>query len=88
MNDDAKSTTWPPAVEMVGRHAIVTPLTQAHAPALAEAVRDGDLWKLWYTSVPSPGSMGADVAARLARREKGTWLPFGSSRKPADSRLG
>jgi RimJ/RimL family protein N-acetyltransferase len=81
MNGDAlprpkPSEPWPPAVELVGRHAIVTPLTLAHAPALAEAVRDGELWKLWYTNVPSPGTMEADISARLARRERGTWLPF------------
>ncbi len=76
MSHAAQSAPWPPAIELVGRHAIVTPLTLAHAPALAEAVRDGDLWKLWYTTVPSPEGMEADIAGRLTRREKGTWLPF------------
>jgi RimJ/RimL family protein N-acetyltransferase len=76
MSDGAESAPWPPAVELVGRHAVVSPLTHEHAPALCEAVRDGELWKLWYTTVPSPESMEADIAARLARREKGTWLPF------------
>jgi RimJ/RimL family protein N-acetyltransferase len=76
MSEDAQLAPWPPAVELVGRHAIVTPLTPSHAHALAEAVRDGELWKLWYTSVPSPERMEEDIAARLARREKGTWLPF------------
>ncbi len=37
---------------------------------------DGELWKLWYTNVPSPSEMEADIAARLARRTKGAWLPF------------
>jgi RimJ/RimL family protein N-acetyltransferase len=76
MSGDAQRALWPPAVELVGRHAIVTPLTPDHAPALADAVRDGELWKLWYTTVPSPDTMEADIAARLERRRKGTWLPF------------
>ena len=76
MSDDSESASWPPAVELVGRHAVVTLLTHEHAPALSEAVRDGELWKLWYTTVPSPENMEADIAARLARREKGAWLPF------------
>jgi RimJ/RimL family protein N-acetyltransferase len=76
VSDDVQLSPWPPAVELVGRHVVVTPLVPAHAPALAEAVRDGELWKLWYTTVPSPESMEADIAARLARRQKGAWLPF------------
>lgn len=76
MSGGDRLTPWPPSVDLVGRHAIVAPLTLAHAPALAEAVRDGELWKLWYTTVPSPETMESDIAARLARREKGTWLPF------------
>jgi RimJ/RimL family protein N-acetyltransferase len=76
MSGEGGGEPWPPDVELIGRHAIVTPLAAAHAPALAEAVRDGELWKLWYTTVPSPERMEADIAARLARREKGAWLPF------------
>lgn len=76
MSGEARAELWPPDIELIGRHAIVTPLAAAHAPALAEAVRDGELWKLWYTTVPSPESMDAEIAARLARRAKGTWLPF------------
>ena len=67
---------WPPEVELVGRHAILTPLAAKHGPALAEAVKDGALWTLWYTTVPSPEAMADDIAARLARREAGTWSPF------------
>jgi RimJ/RimL family protein N-acetyltransferase len=67
---------WPPAIDLVGRHARLTPLSLAHAPALAEAARDGELWRLWYTSVPAPEEMESNIAWRLARREAGTWLPF------------
>ncbi len=67
---------WPPAVELVGRHAVITPLQPSHAAALREAVCDGELWKLWYTSVPAPEDMDANIAERLALRAKGAWLPF------------
>ena len=29
-------------------------------------MRDGELWKLWYTSVPSPEGMRAEIERRLA----------------------
>ncbi|MEO7244689.1 MAG: GNAT family protein [Rubrivivax sp.] len=67
---------WPDAVTLAGVHTSLEPLTSAHATALAEAVRDGELWKLWYTSVPSPDGMAAEIRRRLALRDAGTMLPF------------
>src|SRR5207244_4140269 len=43
---------------------------------LIEAVRDGELWRLWYTSVPAPEKMGADIDRRLNLHAAGTMLPF------------
>jgi RimJ/RimL family protein N-acetyltransferase len=67
---------WPPAVTLEGRHARLVPLSVDHAPALAEAVKDGELWNLWYTFVATPEAMAADVDRRLALRAKGSMLPF------------
>ncbi len=67
MNDRAASP-WPPEVTLEGVHAHLVPLSPAHGPALAEAVKDGELWKLWYTFVPTPQDMAADIDSRLARR--------------------
>jgi RimJ/RimL family protein N-acetyltransferase len=63
-------------VELEGRHARLVPLDAQHAPALAEAAREGDLWRLWYTTVPHPDRMGAEIERRLGLRDKGTMLPF------------
>ncbi len=30
------------------------PMSVEHVPGLQEAARDGALWELWYTVVPSP----------------------------------
>ena len=35
------------------------PLTQDHAQGLAEAVKDGELWKLWFTQIPEPQGVAA-----------------------------
>jgi RimJ/RimL family protein N-acetyltransferase len=57
--------TWPPAVELVGRHVRLTPLRPDHGPALAGAVRDGELWKLWFTFVAAPEEMASDIQRRI-----------------------
>lgn len=67
---------WPPDVSLNGRHGRLAPLSQDHASALAEAVKDGELWKLWYTSVAPPEAMAKDVEDRLARRASGLCQPF------------
>lgn len=61
---------------MSGSHARLVPLEPSHEPGLIEAVRDGELWKLWYTSVPSPEGMGAEIARRLSLQDAGGMLPF------------
>ncbi|MFM9916321.1 MAG: GNAT family N-acetyltransferase [Rhizobacter sp.] len=63
-------------IELRGTHARLVPLSPAHAPALAGASRDGELWKLWYTSVPHPDGMDAEIARRLALHAEGSMLPF------------
>ena len=67
---------WPPDVTLEGEHASLVPLSQDHCAALTEAVGDGELWKLWYTFVPAPEAMAANIDERLAKREQGSMLPF------------
>ena len=52
------------------------PLAPEDAPALAEAVRDGELWTLPTAFVPRPGEMKAAVARLLERHRTGAMLPF------------
>jgi len=74
--DQAIMTTFTDAITLTGRHAALEPLTYAHQDALAAAVRDGELWKLWYTSVPSPEGMRAEIERRLGLQQAGSMLPF------------
>lgn len=67
---------WPEPLTLRGSHATLEPLTPGHRDALAEAVQDGELWKLWYTSVPSPAGMRAEIERRLGLQAKGSMLPF------------
>ena len=68
--------SWPAPVELRGAHAALLPLAPAHASGLIEAARDGELWKLWYTAVPSPEGMAAEIQRRLAFQASGSMLPF------------
>ena len=67
---------WPDPVTLAGRHARLVPLAPSHADALAEAVRDGELWRLWYTAIPAPERMAAEIERRLALQAAGSMLPF------------
>ena len=67
---------WPKQISLRGQHARLEPLTAAQAPALADAARDGELWKLWYTSIPAPEAMSAEIERRLALQAAGSMLPF------------
>jgi RimJ/RimL family protein N-acetyltransferase len=68
--------TWPQPITLEGRHASLVPLAPAHGSALAEAVKDGELWKLWYTRVPPPDGMAAEIERRLGLQAAGSMLPF------------
>jgi N-acetyltransferase len=39
-------------------------------------VRDGELWRLWYTMIPPPEEMAAEIERRLELQRKGAWMPL------------
>ena len=68
--------TWPLPITLQGERVIVAPLRGEHHDALADVVRDGEIWKLWYTKIPSPEGMQADIERRLGLQQRGSMLPF------------
>jgi RimJ/RimL family protein N-acetyltransferase len=68
--------SWPAPITLQGRHARLEPLSPAHHDGLVEAVRDGELWNLWYTIVPRPEGMAAEIERRLGLQAAGSMLPF------------
>jgi RimJ/RimL family protein N-acetyltransferase len=68
--------SWPAPLELRGSHAALLPLHPSHAPALADAARDGARWELWYTTVPTPEGMEREIARRLALQTEGRMTPF------------
>jgi RimJ/RimL family protein N-acetyltransferase len=63
-------------IALSGKSVGLVPLTLEHHDELVEAVRDGELWKLWYTTVPEPEAMRAEIQRRLALQQSGSMIPF------------
>lgn len=63
-------------VTLRGEHASLVPLAAEHLAGLQQAARDGELWRLWYTRVPPPECMAAEIDRRLGLQAQGSMLPF------------
>lgn len=68
--------SWPEPVTLRGAHVTLEPLTHARHDELVEAVRDGELWKLWYTVIPPAEQIKADIDKRLKQQREGSAVPF------------
>ncbi|MEM9603639.1 MAG: GNAT family protein [Pseudomonadota bacterium] len=69
-------TPWIAPLTLEGDHAQLAPLSHEHADDLRAATRDGQLHRLWYTTVPDPDGIDAEIDRRLALQAAGTMLPF------------
>jgi len=63
-------------ITLKGQFATIEPLHAEHHDALIAAVSDGKLWKLWYTAIPKPENMRAEIERRLHLQQQGSMLPF------------
>ncbi|MFY9246228.1 MAG: GNAT family protein [Roseicyclus sp.] len=70
------SRLGPPNLTLRGRHVTLVPLDRMHAEPLSEASAAGDLHKLWYTAIPAPAGMLAEIDRRLRLRDIGAMIPF------------
>ena len=67
---------WLEPVSLRGAYARLEPLSHDQCDGLTEAVKDGELWKLWYTFVPKPEEMTKEIDRRLGLQAAGSMLPF------------
>jgi RimJ/RimL family protein N-acetyltransferase len=63
-------------VTLEGHGVRLEPLRSEHAADISAAVSDGNLWELWYTSVPRPEQASEYIATALAGRDAGHMLPW------------
>ncbi|GAB3799367.1 GNAT family protein [Humibacter antri] len=69
-------TSFAETVPLFGPLATLEPLSLDHAEGLGRAAADGELWKIWYTTVPTPDGMAAEIERRLALQQQGTMAPW------------
>jgi RimJ/RimL family protein N-acetyltransferase len=73
---DRTSMAWLEPVTLRSARVVLEPLDQRHCADLIEAVTDGQLWELWYTHIPKPDGMAAEIDRRLSLQKSGSMLPF------------
>lgn len=66
----------PAPIRLQDEHVVLEPLTLDHVAALEAAAADGELWQLWFTSVPAPGQTRAYIEEALQGQADGLMLPF------------
>lgn len=55
---------------------VLEPLRLEHEAGLRAAAADGELWTLWFTSVPEPEQTRAYIDKALEQQAQGSRLPF------------
>lgn len=66
----------PVTVMLEGHGVRLEPLAREHHDGLVAAASDGDLWTIWFTSVPEPDQTHAYISAAAAGQDAGTMLPW------------
>jgi RimJ/RimL family protein N-acetyltransferase len=66
----------PETITLEGHGVRLEPLRAEHGPALASAAADGELWELWYTSVPDPQGVTKYIDFALDGQRAGHMLPW------------
>jgi RimJ/RimL family protein N-acetyltransferase len=75
-------------VTLTGQYATLVPLVTEHHDDLVEAVLDGELWRLWYTAIPTPQGVAAEIKRRLGLQDQGAMLPFAVIEKATGKAVG
>ena len=66
----------PAPVTLEGHGVRLEPLLREHHDGLLAAAGDGELWRLWFTSVPLPEETHAYISAAHAGQDAGHMLPW------------
>jgi len=79
---------WIEPVALAGSKVVLEPLAIEHADRIREAVKDGELWNLWFTSVPSPDKVESYIQTALDMRENAGAMPFIVREKESNKIIG
>lgn len=67
---------WLQPVELTSELVTLVPLTLEHEVDLMQAASDGELWRLWFTSVPEPKATRAYIEKAIDQQLNDKALPF------------
>ena len=67
---------WNKSVHLTSHRLELVPLDLKHHDDLCLAVEDGQLWRLWFTSVPHPNDVAAYIKKALNEYECQRSIPF------------
>lgn len=67
---------WLNEVILEGKDVQLIPLRESHSEGLLKAASDGELWNLWFTSVPSEASIENYLQTAFNEQKTGRALPF------------
>jgi N-acetyltransferase len=67
---------WLEPITLTGTRVTLEPLSFDHHDGLVAALKDGEMWNLWYTSIPTPDRLRAEIERRLRLQAAGSMLPF------------
>lgn len=79
---------WPEPFSAEGKFVVVEPLSMNRLEELKDASADGNLHRLWYTLIPKPADMAAEIERRLGLQKSGTMLPFSIIEKKSGKAVG
>jgi N-acetyltransferase len=77
---------WIEPTTLQGTHVLIEPMESGHRDEIVAAASDGELWKLWYTSVPAPQAADGWIGTALKQRSEAGAMPF-VIRRADDRRL-
>lgn len=67
---------WLQELTLEGNSVRLGPMSIDHTIDLTHAVKDGNLWELWYTSAPKPENVEAYILKALQEYDLDLSLPF------------
>ena len=79
---------WLSDIELEWESVKLIPLQKEHRAALLRAASDGELWNLWYTSVPSEATIDNYISQAFEDKTKGIALPFVVIEKSSNTIVG
>jgi RimJ/RimL family protein N-acetyltransferase len=63
-------------VPLSGERVALEPLSAEHAEGLRAVVAEGDLHRTWYTRIPAPDAVEAEIERRLGEQTRGVMAPW------------